>query len=362
MIFRIVLIISIILLVFFTIFLSVYVHKTKAGGEHLSRIQLYVTFVGILITLASSILSMKGILNTNDDIKINKDNDFAINISDEPKEEFNLKDDYNDENTETENSQTQLDVKSSPIKGGNNESERNFAIQKIAQYESNKDFEGGIQYINSISSPLRNDSEIVNKLNYFKSTYREQVLRDAEDIFHSAGYTEAIKVLNNATTILPDDGAIKSKIEYYQSYGPMPIKSIVMKSASSHYNFSANERDPRGKMYTNVVYLYSSAINGIGYNGKLELYTERKYSTFTCTLVPESNYSTNSGAGAYIEIYKDGILAYTSDLITYKTTGIDVNLDIRYTEYLQIKIINVNSSYPYMAHADTLLCDAYVSK
>ncbi len=141
---------------------------------------------------------------------------------------------------------------------------------------------------------------------------------------------------------------------------PIPIKTLILKSSSESYNISQTEFDPRGKMYTNVIRLDSSAVNGIGYRGKLELYTERKYSTFSCSFVPEANYSTNSGAGAYIEIYKDDVLAYTSDLITYKTTAIDVNLDIQNVEYLKIKIINVNKNYPYMANADTLLCNAYV--
>ena len=141
---------------------------------------------------------------------------------------------------------------------------------------------------------------------------------------------------------------------------PIPIKTLILKSSSESYNISQTEFDPRGKMYTNVIRLDSSAVNGIGYRGKLELYTERKYSTFSCSFVPEANYSTNSGAGAYIEIYKDDVLAYTSDLITYKTTAIDVNLDIQNVEYLKIKIINVNKNYPYMANADTLLCNAFV--
>lgn len=142
----------------------------------------------------------------------------------------------------------------------------------------------------------------------------------------------------------------------------VPIKTIIMKSSSKCYNISQTEYDPRGKMYTNVIYLDSSSSNGIGFNGKLELYTEKKYSIFSCSLVPQADFSTNNGAGAYIEIYKDNVLSYTSELITYKTNSINVNLDIRNTEYLQIKIINVNANLPYMAYADTLLCDAYVTE
>lgn len=147
-----------------------------------------------------------------------------------------------------------------------------------------------------------------------------------------------------------------------QSTPHTPLKSLILKSSSKHYNLSQTEYDPRGKMYTNVIYLYSSATNGIGYNGKLELYTEKKYSTLNCSLVPQADFSTNDGAGAYVEIYKDDLLSYTSDLITYKTNALDIDLDIRGTDYLQIKVINVNPNHPYMANADILICDAFVEE
>ncbi len=161
---------------------------------------------------------------------------------------------------------------------------------------------------------------------------------------------------NNTNNVLPEP----TVPDISQSSQPVPIRKLILKSSSANYNISQTEFDPRGKIYTNVIRLDSSATNGIGYRGKLELYTERKYSTFSCSFVPEANYSTNSGAGAYIEIYKDDVLAYTSDLITYKTISIEVNLDIQDVQYLKIKIINVNKNYPYMANADTLLCNAYV--
>lgn len=147
-----------------------------------------------------------------------------------------------------------------------------------------------------------------------------------------------------------------------QSLQQTTLKSLILKSSSKHYNLSQTEFDPRGKMYTNVIYLYSSASNGIGFNGELEFYTDSEYSTLTCTLVPEADFSTNEGAGAYIEIYKDDVLAYTSDLITYKTNAININLDIRDSEYLQIKVININPNHPYMANADILICDAFVTE
>ena len=139
-----------------------------------------------------------------------------------------------------------------------------------------------------------------------------------------------------------------------------PWKSIVIKNSSEDYYFSQFEYDPRGEMYTNPIYFYSSATNLIGSNGKMELYTGGKYTKLTCTLVPEAEFTAGKGEGAYFEFYKDNVLCYTSELITYKTIGIDVVLDISGAEYVQIKVINVNPNDPFMAHADVLVCDAFV--
>lgn len=205
----------------------------------------------------------------------------------------------------------------------------------------------------STTEPTKNTAESVADATTGESSSSvESINNNKENVSTSQDIT------NTNETVPPESNPTEPELP--KEPQPVPIKKLILKSSSENYNISQTEFDPRGKIYTNVIRLDSSAVNGIGYRGKLELYTERKYSTFSCSFVPEANYSTNSSAGAYIEIYKDDVLAYTSDLITYKTTAIDVNLDIQNVEYLKIKIINVNKNYPYMANADTLLCNAYV--
>lgn len=224
------------------------------------------------------------------------------------------------------------------------------------------------------SNTLTNGSKILNTDSYISS---EPTENNTESIVESSikqnnrSSIESANDLNDdtskfqVTTSTNETSIIEAKAPETKTTlepEPVSIKTLILKSSSENYNISQTEYDPRGKMYTNVIRLSSSATNGIVFKGKLELYIERKYSTFSCSFVPESNYSTNSGAGAYIEIYKDDVLAYTSNLITYKTTSIDVNLDIQNVEYLKVKIINVNKNHPYMANADTLLCNAYVTE
>lgn len=161
-----------------------------------------------------------------------------------------------------------------------------------------------------------------------------------------------------ASTTLPEETEVDTESPAEQT----SWESILMKTSGSYYTFSKTAYDPRGNMYTNVIYLYSSATQTGGRNGKLELYTAKKYNTLSCSIVPQYDFTTKDGTGAYIEIYNDDILSYTSDLITYKTNALDIDLDISGTEYVQLKIINVNPKYPYMANADVLICDPYVSE
>lgn len=94
----------------------------------------------------------------------------------------------------------------------------------------------------------------------------------------------------------------------------------------------------------------------------IEFYTGKEYSTFSCEIVPEAEYSTTKGYGGRIKIYSDDNLIYTSEVITYKTTSIKVKLDISNTDYLKIKIENVTPGGMASAHADTLLVNPYVQK
>ncbi len=150
-------------------------------------------------------------------------------------------------------------------------------------------------------------------------------------------------------------------IETEQSVDIVPVKRLVA-TRSESCSFFGTATDPRGKDYFDVLLLSSHSSNWIASDGLIEFYTGKEYSVFSCDIVPESGYSTESGYGGRIKIYSDDDLVYVSEIITYKTTSIHVDLDISDTDYLKIRIENVNQGGMTYAYADTMLVNPTVSK
>ena len=176
----------------------------------------------------------------------------------------------------------------------------------------------------------------------------------------SKGYKEAIQIIEDGLDILSNDSELIAKIDEYEEYKPVHLSELVA-TKREYCSFRETEWDPRNVLYTNVLYLISHLSNTGYHGGQIEVFTNKQYSTFSCTIVPEADFTTSSNSGSMIKIYGDGELLYTSELITYKTSGVNVNIDITNVEYLEINIENIYRGI-YPAHADTLICDPYVSK
>lgn len=235
------------------------------------------------------------------------------------------------------------------------------ALKEINGFKQKNDYQGAIQYIRKLSNEIINDSDIVEQKNLCTSKYREQVLSDAESAFNSDGYAAAIDVLNSALSTLPNDSTLTSKIEDYNEYAPVSLKKIKATSGKS-YHFPSTAKDPRDNNYIDALYLDSSRSNMETFTGSAEFYLGKLYSKFKCKIVPEKDFSTGNKAECYIRIYLDDVLVYTSEKITYKTTGIDVNINVSNAEYLRISLYNPTASEWYMEQAPTLLVDPQVSK
>lgn len=102
--------------------------------------------------------------------------------------------------------------------------------------------------------------------------------------------------------------------------------------------------DPRGNTYSNAYVFwaeYFSLNTGGGYYDKpyLEKYLGRKYSDLSLKIIPYKDFDKyNKNVEAYIKIYADEKLIYTSDRITRKTDCVEVSLSIEDVNYLRIEL------------------------
>lgn len=236
-------------------------------------------------------------------------------------------------------------------------------LNTVSTYEKSDDYASAIKAIQSSDVELQNDAEVLQKLNSLKITYRNKVVADADVALGKSGYSEATRIANNGLSILPDDTTLLSKIEEYQAYAPVSLEDVTLTNGDD-YSFKDSAKDPRGTVYNDVLLLESDWVGGWDHPilaGEVEFYTDRKYSTFECTLLPNDNFSKSEKAkGGQLQIYADGKLVYTSVTLSYKTNGIKVSVNIGNAEYITFKV--VNNSYESYYCASMFLLDAVVKK
>lgn len=230
----------------------------------------------------------------------------------------------------------------------------------VNNFEASGDYLSAINTIKTADAIVKNNADFIEKLNKLEGLYKNQIISNADSALSSSGYKEAIRIIDEGLTVLPEDKDLLAKVTEYEAYKPVHLSKLIATNGKG-YLFADTAKDPRNGIYTDVLYMNSSAKNLVYSGGQIEVFTNKQYSSFKCKIVPEAGFTTANNSGSMIKIYGDDVLLFTSDLITYKTMGVDVNIDITGVEYLEIKIENI-STKSYSVYADTLLCDPYVSK
>ncbi len=121
---------------------------------------------------------------------------------------------------------------------------------------------------------------------------------------------------------------------------------------------TGSSRDPFGNDYsTKSNYITFDSRNGMEwessfhtYNAYAEYYIDGKFKTVSGVLAPNNN--AREGATAYLQIYADDLLIFTSPYITRKTEPFDFNVDISGAKYLKLCITleNDGSNYWFGEH------------
>ena len=121
---------------------------------------------------------------------------------------------------------------------------------------------------------------------------------------------------------------------------------------------TGSAKDPFGNDYsTKSNYITFDSQNGMEwessfhtYNAYAEYYIDGKFKTVSGVLAPSSN--AKEGATAYLQIYADDLLIFTSPYVTRKTEPFDFSADISGAKYLKLCITleNDGSNYWFGEH------------
>ena len=201
---------------------------------------------------------------------------------------------------------------------------------------------------------MKSDPDFIDKLSELKDSYRAQVISNADSALKSNGYKDAIQIIEDGLDILPNDSELLAKIDEYEEYKPISIKSFTVTASNNGYDFYSSRSDPRGEVNTDVLYLESY----------VEFYIGGKYSKLVATVDPDQNFRTSIYAGTQLKIYADDELVYSSPTITYKTDDLEISVDIKNANYIRFQLVYVGgTAHIHYWNADEILIyNAYVSK
>ncbi|MBD5104098.1 MAG: hypothetical protein HDT47_04445 [Ruminococcaceae bacterium] len=195
--------------------------------------------------------------------------------------------------------------------------------------------------LNMITYP--DETDIKTKYDDYETIYVITIISDADKLAGERDYDPAIKMVDSAMKILPDNKTVSDKYDFLVVSRPVELKNIKMQNADNFSHTGDACEDVVGNVYSgNNIYLLNQ--NTYGSNGSCEFYMGGEYQSISATVAPQSKFGKDHAIN--FEIYADGELKYSAK-ITQKTLEFSFEADISGAEWIKIKTSKIVSIYSY---------------
>lgn len=198
----------------------------------------------------------------------------------------------------------------------------------LKKYDKASDYAGAIGYLKTVKVENGNGDLVAAKLLEYKRSYKEELFKKAQSAYTANGYSSAVDVLNEASTVLGYDSEVSAKISYYAARKPQPLSSL-----KPYYG----ELTYRDKTLTDLAgNSYPEYFCDIG-KGTVLYYLNKEYRTFQCKYVL---CIVNPFDRRELTITNDdtGEVLYYGSLAEKSVDGLDVNIDVSQISFLRITI------------------------
>lgn len=229
----------------------------------------------------------------------------------------------------------------------------NFVTSTLAAAEQDGqrgDYASAYKTIQDALKIVGSNASLSVKLTTYEQSYVSSVIDQADELLAQKNYSGARSVLNEASSILPSNTALKEKLQQVSDWQPVSLASISVLNGGWEWNTTAPE-DPFGNDYSGMVNYavfkkydnteYSSSLYSGGYGNYAEYRLYGKYDSISMILAPYT--SIGETESAWIQIYADDSLVFTSPRITRKTDAIQVEVPIADAEYIKIVVVLENN-------------------
>lgn len=227
-----------------------------------------------------------------------------------------------------------------------------FALTTAENYAISGELQNAITTISDAKEDNPTNVDLIVAYNSYSSSYITEILDKADMLMLERSYSMAIEVINEGLRILPNNSNLMDKLAEIESSKPVSLANLSAFNGGWEWN-NLEPMDSFGNNYSSacnyVVFsdYYGNILPQDGFlsketNGYRHVYAEYRvvggYTYLTMQLAPY--YSICTDGKAFVQIYADDTLIYTSPIINRKTEAFVCEVDISKAEYVKI-LVNV---------------------
>lgn len=247
--------------------------------------------------------------------------------------------------------------------------QKSYALNQAKTYADDSDYANAVTTIEEAKKNNSSDADLISAYNTYASDYAEQVVKEADGLLEKNNYSGAIEAVKKGLKTIPDNQTLKDKQSAIEKTKPVSLSTLSAFNGGWEWN-NLDPTDPFGNDYSSasnyVVFAFDEwgticdQEGSIGYtNGysqvSTEYHTEKKYNRLTMQLAPYSTIAENGKA--FVQIYADDELVYTSPTIVQKTQAFSAEANIAGAEYIKV-IVNIAGQYSANERGAMILSDA----
>lgn len=236
--------------------------------------------------------------------------------------------------------------------------QKNYALNQAKTYADDGDYANAVITIEEAKKNNSSDADLISAYNTYASNYVTKVVEDADGLLEKNNYSGAIEAVKKGLKTIPDSQTLKDKQSEIEKAKPVSLSTLSAFNGGWEWN-NLDPTDPFGNDYSSasnyVVFSNEEQGTVTDQEGSLEekngyrqvyaeYHTEKKYNRLTMQLAPYSTIGEEKTA--FIQVYADDELVYTSPTIAQKTQAFSGEANIAGAEYIKI-IANIAWDYSY---------------
>lgn len=225
-----------------------------------------------------------------------------------------------------------------------------YSLEEAKVFADNGDYASAITLLTNAQKINANDVDIISAYNGYCDIYVADVLSNADDLYSNRQMNAAISLLDEALKLLPSNQSLEAKGNELNAKKPVSLSTIDFFNGGWDWN-NLTPTDPFGNDYSSacnyVIFsdYYGNILPQEGFlsrevEGYRQVFAEYnvagKYNVLSMQIAPYTEICQNGKA--FVQVYADSELVYTSPTVTRKSDAFTCEVDISGAEYIEILV------------------------